>query len=193
MIVETLVQDGVFTEYQFGRPNEGTAQSGYTMCWSASPSATADFTLTLGDLTVTGPNVQNVACTFGLSCVLQLIGLQLQTTNKMIVLSAGSCGDNGPTLSSVTGMLNAISVTDQSPYDSYDLGTPLAGQPRTDYQLCWASAPADGAGAAFYRVPVGLLTLNGPVQVSANLYHVAAMCNHSYWCGPCCIQPNTVD
>lgn len=166
MTVETLVQDGVFTEYQFGRPNEGTAQSGYTMCWSASPSATADFTLTLGDLTVTGPNVQNVACTFGLSCVLQLIGLQLQTTNKMIVLSAGSCGDNGPTLSSVTGMLNAISVTDQSPYDSYDLGTPLAGQPRTDYQLCWASAPADGAGAAFYRVPVGLLTLNGPVQVS---------------------------
>lgn len=166
MTVETLVQDGTFTEYQFGQPNTGTAQSGYTLCWSASPSSTADFTLTLGQMSVTGPNEQNVACTFGLSCVLQLVGFQLESTNKMIVLSAGECGDNAPTLSSVTGMLNAITVTSQSPYDSYDLGTPLAGQPRTDYKLCWSSAAADGAGASFYRVPTGLLTLNGPVQVS---------------------------
>ena len=42
----------------------------------------------------------------------------------------------------------------------------MAGQPRTDYKLCWSSAAADGAGASFYRVPTGLLTLNGPVQVS---------------------------
>ncbi|CAK9061613.1 unnamed protein product [Durusdinium trenchii] len=166
MEVEKLVQDGTFTEYQLGRPNTGTAQSGYTICWSASPSSTADFPLTLGDFTVTGPNVQNVACTLGLSCIVELIGLQMESTNKMIVLSAGECGDNGPTLSSVTGMLNSITVTGQSPYNSYDLNTPLAGQPSTDYKLCWSSAPADGAGAAFYRVPVGLLTLNGPVQVS---------------------------
>ena len=106
MTIETLVQDGTFTEYQFGQPNTGTAQSGYTLCWSASPSSTADFTLTLGQMSVTGPNEQNVACTFGLSCVLQLVGFQLESTNKMIVLSAGECGDNAPTLSSVTGMLN---------------------------------------------------------------------------------------
>ncbi|CAJ1390877.1 unnamed protein product [Effrenium voratum] len=166
MEVEKQVQDGTFTEYQLGSPNTGTAQSGYTLCWAASPASVADFALTLGDFTVTGPNVQDVSCTFGLSCVLELIGLELQSSNKMIVLSAGSCGDNGPTLASVTGMLNAINVDAQMPYNTYDLGTPSAGQPRTDYLLCWSSAPADGAGAAFYKVPVGYLTLNGPVQVS---------------------------
>lgn len=164
--MEKLVQPGAFTEYQLGRPSSGTAQAGYTLCWSASPSSTADFPFTVGDLTVTGPNVQNQACTLGLSCVLQLSGLQLASSNMMIVLATGECGDNGPTLSSVTGMLNSMQVTNQAPYDSYDLNIPTAGQPRTDYKLCWSSAPAQGAGAAFYRVPVGLLTLNGPVQVS---------------------------
>ena len=165
MEVEKLVQDGLFTEYRLGRPNTGTAQAGYTLCWSASPSATSDFMLTLGDLTVTGPNVQNEACTFGVSCVIELIGLNLESTNKVVVLSAGSCGDNGPTLASITGMLSVISVDAQSPYATYDLNVPLSGQPRTDYTLCWSHAPGDG-GASFYKVPIGSLTVNGPVQVA---------------------------
>ena len=61
----------------WGRPNTGTAQAGYTLCWSDSPSITSDFMFTLGDFTVTGPNVQDVACTFGLSCVVSIIGLDL--------------------------------------------------------------------------------------------------------------------
>ena len=165
MQVETLVQDGTFTEYRLGRPNIGTAQAGYTLCWSASPSITSDFMLTLGDFTVTGPNVQDEACTFGVSCVIALIGLDLTSTNKVVVLSAGNCGDNGPTLASITGMLSTISVQPQSPYDTYDLNTPLSGQPRTDYTLCWSHDPGDG-GASFYKVPLGYLTVNGPVQVA---------------------------
>lgn len=165
MEVEKLVQDGTFTEYRLGRPNTGTAQAGYTLCWSDSPSITSDFMFTLGDFTVTGPNVQDVACTFGLSCVVSIIGLDLASTNKIIVLSAGNCGDNAPTLASITGMLSTIGVETQSPYVSYDLNTPLSGQPRSDYTLCWSHSPGDGA-ASLYKAPIGYLTVNGPVQVA---------------------------
>lgn len=167
MLVEKQVQnDGAYRQFQLGLPNSGVAASGYSLCWGASPASIADYYFSLSDFTVFGPNVRAMSCTFGLPCELQLVGHGLASTNRLIVLSNGQCGDNAPTSAVVTGMLASISVDASSSGERYDLNTPLAGQPRADYKVCWAHSPSNVAGAAVYSVPVGLLTLNGPVQNS---------------------------
>ncbi|CAE8630678.1 unnamed protein product, partial [Polarella glacialis] len=53
-----------------------------------------------------------------------------------------------------------------APYDTYNLNTPIAGLPSPNYKVCWAHAPGIVGGKELYRVPLGLLTVNGPNQVS---------------------------
>jgi len=156
-------QDGIYNKYELGYPNSGLAKPGYMLCWGANPTTPSQFTFEVAQFDMVGANTAPKSCTLGLPCTVTITGYLLQATNKAAVIATGNCGDNQPGLAQFGAMVNKKQVDNAAPYDTYSLGTPLDGTPGTTYKVCWAHDPGI-LGMGLYRVTVGALTMNGPVQ-----------------------------
>jgi hypothetical protein len=84
-------------------------------------------------------------CTLGLPCRLSLSGYRLNTTNKLVAISQGRCGDATATFANETwGIVNATNVSEDGvASSSYDFGIPLVGLAGSFYRLCWGFDPVD--------------------------------------------------
>ena len=112
-------------------------------------------------------------CTLGITCNVQLSGYGMVSSNAIIALEAGECGQAGVT-AVLSGRLGSDRVGDGTEV-VYDLGAPEFYQPGPFYRLCWANDPASltsyasfvvelaqdgelqGPDAALLRCVVGLL------------------------------------
>jgi hypothetical protein len=89
-------------------------------------------------------------CTLGLPCDVTVNGYGLDsTTNKIVAITDGNCGDANPTVNTEFAERPQWSAASASPSlstesTSYTFGTPVAGYPYANYKLCWGHDPADG-------------------------------------------------
>jgi len=110
-------------------------------------------------------------------CHISLTGVNLVHLSQVLIIPRTSnCGDIITPIPAWTGMLNPalgmlLAAPAVGPYtfanaDTYNGGIATAGEPGFEFTLCWAFAPAGGAGAATseYKVPVGNFWVNGPRQ-----------------------------
>lgn len=157
--------DGVSKTYSMGFGNQGKASINYTLCWAHNPVTRLSYTFEIGNFVLNGANDRATACTLSLPCFIQMAGVSLSSDNRIRIIKSGTCGQNGVPQPAFGGMVTSKLVTNQGPYyDTYSMSTPISGEPKTTYQLCWASAPGASGGDNLYRVFVGHFTMNGPDQ-----------------------------
>ena len=81
-----------------------------------------------------------LACTLGLQCDVSLDGHGLETTNKIVAISSGECGDASPTVDTQTwGEENPLEeggVAEDKASAAFTLGLPVLGTPGDHYKLC---------------------------------------------------------
>jgi hypothetical protein len=134
--------------YALGVPTSGVPGSQYILCWGHDPAGGLDLLNVQldGDAELSGPDVADFACTLGEPCHFVVTGHDLHTTNRIIVLSTGNCGDSAPAVASTTWGSTfghaMIETTDGIASATYDLGTPVVGVPGDTFKLCWAHDPS---------------------------------------------------
>jgi hypothetical protein len=125
-------------KYSFGTAVAGSVGSDYKLCWAHDPTQLSDFKVELdASGRMAGPIPDDLACTLGLSCGITVSGHHLTSTNDVVVISAGSCGDASPTVAVWTA-LGAASVDAQQ-------AVMAGGEGTYSYSL----APGAGGDAVF--------------------------------------------
>jgi hypothetical protein len=143
-----VLNGGADQSFALGMPTAGAA--GVKACWRAS--ATAGW-VTVGTLTLNGPNSQDYTCTLGAACDVTITGTGLdQAANKVVTTSPDGC-DSG-TASWANAAAVASGGTASAP--EYAVGTPRVGG---EYRVCWSV----GTDTAQY-VDVGKLQVIGPIS-----------------------------
>ena len=126
----------------------GVPGNGYILCWGHDPASSLGLLNVQldADAELSGPDVADFACTLGEPCQFQVTGHDLHTTNRIIVITSGNCGDSEPVVASQTwgsAFGHAMSETiDGIASATYSLGTPVVGVPGDTYKLCWAHDPS---------------------------------------------------
>jgi hypothetical protein len=83
--------------YDFGKPIVGVAGSFYRVCWGHDPKSIAEYRFQVDyDFTLVGPNVDNVECTLGVPCNIEVEQVGWYWSTGVVVLLNGSCGDADP-------------------------------------------------------------------------------------------------
>lgn len=149
----------VVGRFDLGIPGEGTPGTAYSICWAHNPTSLADYRVTLGVFTMSGPNEDDVVhCTYGLSCVATVTGHGLASTNELIIAAlSDDCGQAALNLPPITGLTNPATI--DANLRTFPLGLPTAGQPG-DYTICWGH---DTNAHGDYHVKVAVLRMAGPV------------------------------
>ena len=171
-----------YNTFDFGTDSNSTDAPGvFRLCWSAVGAADAQsFWVVLGQLTLGGPVRADYNCVLGSSCSLVLSGTFLSASDRLAVISLGSCGWPHPTFT--TQWTNLLQVNPVAPADAgltYKMGTgaslSTAGVPGTA-QLCWASAPG-ASGYDVFTVELGTFTMDGPIQNVHTTCRLCSECN----------------
>ena len=79
--IVTVDNDDAFRTYPLGTETSGSPFASLSICWGHAPASVADYVVRVGELQVLGAAAGTFACTLGRSCVLQVTGLQLASTN----------------------------------------------------------------------------------------------------------------
>lgn len=164
----------------------------YLLCWAHNPKNRGDFNTAVGTLRVRGPSPQIRSCILGETCAITLTGQfdshpeedphNFEASRLLIILPDARCmqaatspdppwvGLTNPTPRPRAQDITFDSVVYRTGSPQYDPlnGIPIANQPTTTYQLCWAFTPPNGVPRSWqdeeYRVRVGLFTMIGPTQ-----------------------------
>jgi hypothetical protein len=135
--------------FEFGT---ATADPGlYVVCWAAESGAR----VRVGRLTLAGPRLFEASCTFGLTCSLDLEGVELADSNVLSIVN-GSCNQ-----SAVREGLLPTDVWDGMT-SIYDLSTQPTALPDPSYALCWRNHTSNLARTVYF----GKLSVNGPRNTS---------------------------
>ena len=87
--------------------------------------------------------MQELSCTLGLRCSINLTGYRMEPTNAIVAISSGDCGDADAVVANETwGIEYANRTHGNGSNASYALGTPLVGVAGAFYRLCWGHDPA---------------------------------------------------
>ena len=92
-------EDHAFPVFAPGTAFDGTPGL-YGICWSATPGDDlALYKIKMGELYMKGPIAGDFKCHFGTSCVVEVSGFQLETTDSAVILSLASsqsstCGES---------------------------------------------------------------------------------------------------
>jgi hypothetical protein len=109
--------------YDFGIPvangygtrssdRRGIAGTHYRLCWAHEPSQLSDFKFEVDrDAELVGPYIQDFLCSLGLNCTFTLEGSSLASTNKLVLLHEGECGDVDPKVANWVGAVNPVNVS----------------------------------------------------------------------------------
>jgi hypothetical protein len=113
-------------------------------------------------------------CVLGMTCVINIAGVNLTVADRLIVVTDSTCGGSFPNLVNFTDLLEDQPVGHQvagalPTMMSYHLGSSssddaaIGGRPQTD-QICWASAPTLQYDMTLNKTPLGTLTMQGLYQ-----------------------------
>jgi hypothetical protein len=128
--------------YALGVALTGVAGDTYKVCWGHDPQSAEEFNVEIdAGAALTGPLVGERQCTLGVDCQIQLEGHGLESTNAVVILSEGSCGNSSATVDWVATQTWTAVQANASDFFSYDMGKPIYGQAGGGYKLCWASNP----------------------------------------------------
>lgn len=177
--------------YKFATPFANQPSKKYQLCWDQDPPNGVPvnagiyqfYRVAVGTFTMNGPyQGQSISCSLGSSCTVQVEGIGLKDTNRLMVISAfgGSCGSippNTPMLpAAMEGLNNPRLVTNDIFDNKYDLGRVSAGgsysecrvaEPRElcigyHYRMCWShGGDLNAAGDWPYLVDIGTFALVG--------------------------------
>eukprot|EP00929_Paragymnodinium_shiwhaense_P082593 TRINITY_DN4359_c0_g1_i1.p1 TRINITY_DN4359_c0_g1~~TRINITY_DN4359_c0_g1_i1.p1 ORF type:complete len:1519 (-),score=257.83 TRINITY_DN4359_c0_g1_i1:120-4676(-) len=180
-----VAQNKLSSEYRMGIPVFGTASETWMLCWAHDPSYYSGFSgykFAIGDFAMVGANYLDQECTLSIPCNIVINGALLQATNRILLIkgasqNGGECGDNLPPYADFAGVDPNFQVTNNAPYNLYELGIPTQGIPSTDYRLCWSHAPSIWQDPSLYRAIIGLLTVYGPDQVDRLYCTLSVPCN----------------
>jgi hypothetical protein len=112
------------------------------VCWGHDPQSPADYNVEVDDgAALTGPLVGERQCTLGVNCEIVLEGHGLESTNAVVVLSEGTCGDTNAVVDWVATQTWTAVRADTDDFFTYDLGKPVFGLAGGGYKLCWGSNP----------------------------------------------------
>merc|ERR1719201_2184650 len=107
-----------------------------------------------GGAELVGPFVRDLDCTLGLVCSAVLSGYRGRSTNSLVIISNGTCGDADAKVANETwGPANATTLTynGNDSNSTFDFGMPLVGLAGPSYRACWAHDPV---GLKDYRVEI---------------------------------------
>ena len=91
--------NGSNASYDFGLPVLGVAGSYFRLCWAHNATNISDFKFEIdGSAELAGPYVDDLECTLGLQCLMDIEGYRLAPTNKLVAISSGRCGDANATV-----------------------------------------------------------------------------------------------
>jgi hypothetical protein len=76
-------------------------------------------------------------------CTIQLAGHGLESTNAVVILSNGSCGNANATVDWVATQTWTAVRANQSDFFEYIMGRPVFGLAGGFYKLCWGSNPRE--------------------------------------------------
>jgi hypothetical protein len=166
-IAGTSETNGTNATFDLGTPVVGLAGNAYTLCWGHNPMNLSDFNVEVDpSADLDGPFVIDFQCMLGYPCAPVITGYGLATTNGMVVISHGECGENTATIANETfvGMVNTTGVGNgpdgNGTNSTYNFSTPIAGVAGFFYKLCWAHDPRS---LADFKVEVdGFGELFGP-------------------------------
>ena len=87
-----MLLQGTFT---LGTPIAGVANPSYKVCWGHAPTTLQDFNVELdADAELFGPDTGDIlSCILGLPCAATVSGYGLSSTNGIVAIAGGQCGD----------------------------------------------------------------------------------------------------
>jgi hypothetical protein len=134
----------------------GTSGTHYRLCFAHSPAAHTDYGFEVGAFTLNGPLVQDIDCPLTVSCMVQLIGTGLVSTNNVRVVSSDQLCSTSAT--APVGYAGSAFATYSLPggLNTFDLGTATTGEASAGFQLCFAHDSS-------YSFRVGGFQISGPL------------------------------
>jgi hypothetical protein len=143
-VVSSVAADGATAEYGLGLPLEGLPGDNYKLCWSHAPAVTSDLTAYNVEIDATGDlfgaNLQELACTMGLECIVTITGYGLADTNKLAATSGG-CGAGATVDADTWDVIAPTTVASDGSEAVFNFGVPTVGSPGSFYYLCWGHNP----------------------------------------------------
>jgi hypothetical protein len=160
--------------YILGTTTVGLASSNFHLCWAFEHPH--NYVFDVGEFTFAGPfTTDALECTLTETCLLQLTGIQLASTNGIRILDTTSgalpgCGDSddGAGLTTITQLTSTTQVNDAGIYDTYHVAAnpTTTGTAGNFYRVCWGHLNQNQN--TDYKFQVGQFTLNGPLVMSNN-------------------------
>lgn len=136
---------GSYTHCRVDVPAPSCIGDHYKLCWGHGDSDPPNFVVFIGHFEMSGPyGTWAAQCTLGQVCAFKLYGMNLRSTNKMLLVDPGSnCGDDKPVFAEIAGFTNPQStelVSSTLRNEIFRFGVAQAGK-ETTYKICWAHSP----------------------------------------------------